>query len=788
MNTTTIQIREQNFKNNTFQVIVAFYYADGNTEEIPTILPNPYNEKTDQLLEAYFEEYIRKPYDDIPIQDAPKAIENYGIQLFQQLFEGEANFHYRTLLQEATPENIVFEIIGKTPAFQSIYWESLRNPKSAIPLAAEGAVFRRKNTKSKTVKAIVNPSPTINLLIVTARPNEEHDVNYRTIQRPLVELIQKAKLKVKPHILRPGTYESFVRHLDKVGAKYYHIIHFDLHGALLDYSTYEALQKEAAAVTFNNWSFQNTDFKSTYALPELPAYEDKKAFLFFESTKKGTAIPVEAGQLAALLENKQVPVVLLNACQSAKQDNSDHETSLGQVLIQKGIQLVLAMRYSVSVSAAKILMKALYQKLYEGEAIEKAIAAARKGLYRNSTRQAAFNRQIELQDWLLPVVYQNGHPNLRLRPFTIEEEIAFANQSIIPPEIRQVLPHGFFGRDLDILLIEKTLLTRNNILLLRGMGGAGKTTLLKYLAAWWLKTGFIQKIFYFGYELKAFTLADILRMIAQSIYSQSEYEQFRLLPEQVQQQRLSDALNTNEYALILDNAESITGVNLAIKNTLTESQRSDLKQFLTDLKGGKSHIIIGSRSPEEWLKSGTFGSNHLGLRGLDEESAKNFADTIIKDLGIPIEYIAKDEHFERLLRLLDGFPLALKAILPNLKNKTAKVILEELEKGLEGLDTGKMGDKTESIVKCIEYAYSNMSEEMKELLLLLLPFQGIMNFNPRIINIYIEEINKNLTSKNYSFDRLNKIILELKNSGLVSIHQFSKSTRIVKFQPLFSFF
>ena len=84
-----------------------------------------------------------------------------------------------------------------------------------------------------------------------------------------------------------------------------------------------------------------------------------------------------------------------------------------------------------------------------------------------------------MQDWLLPVVYQNGHPNFRLRPFTIEEEIAFANQSIIPQEIRQVLPHGFFGRDLDILLIEKTLLTCNNILLLRGMGGAGKTTLLK---------------------------------------------------------------------------------------------------------------------------------------------------------------------------------------------------------------------------------------------------------------------------------------------------------------------
>lgn len=472
------------------KIVVVFRYPDGNIEEINTTLPNPHDKKTDKLLETYFEEYIRKPYDDIPIQDVPKAIEQYGINLFQQLFVDEANFHYRTILREVSPENMLFEIIGQTPAFQSIYWESLKDPQLALPLAVQGAIFRRKNTKSKTVRAVVNPSPTINLLIVTARPNEERDVNYRTIQRPLIDLIQQSALKVKPHILRPGTYEAFVRHLDDK-AKYYHIIHFDLHGALLDYTNYQAFQKEATKVTFTNWSFQKTDFQGTYALPELPAYEDKKAFLFFESTKKGTAIPVEAGQLGTLLENKQVPIVLLNTCQSAKQTFSDQETSLGQVLIQKGIQLVLAMRYSVSVSAARILMAALYQKLYQQIPIEKAIAQARKELYRITTRQAAYNRKIELQDWLLPVVYQNGHPNLRLRAFTSDEELNFIQQQTIPTEIRQDLPHGFFGRDLDILRIEKALLTQNNILLLQGMGGAGKTTLLKYVGAWWLKTGFL---------------------------------------------------------------------------------------------------------------------------------------------------------------------------------------------------------------------------------------------------------------------------------------------------------
>lgn len=247
------------------------------------------------------------------------------------------------------------------------------------------------------------------------------------------------------------------------------------------------------------------------------------------------------------------------------------------------------------------------------------------------------------------------------------------------------------------------------------------------------------------------------------------------MPEIVQKQRIKDVLNTNQYAFILDNAESITGVNLAIKNTLNETQKKELKYFLTDLKGGKSVIIIGSRSPEGWLKSGTFENSHLVLRGLDEESAKNFADTIINGLNIPMEYIAKDQHFERLLKLLDGFPLALKAILPNLKTKTAKIILEELEKGL---DAGKMGDKTESIVKCIEYSHSNLSEDAQKLLLCLAPFQGVVNLDSKWINLlYFDELRKDKTFNSYPFEKINIIVEDAVKNGFLEEYSSKSDVR-----------
>ena len=53
--------------------------------------------------------------------------------------------------------------------------------------------------------------------------------------------------------------------------------------------------------------------------------------------------------------------------------------------------------------------------------------------------------------------------------------------------------------------IEKRLLLRRNLLLVRGMGGAGKTMLLHHLGAWWQTTGFVEHVFYFGYDERAWT-------------------------------------------------------------------------------------------------------------------------------------------------------------------------------------------------------------------------------------------------------------------------------------------
>jgi tetratricopeptide (TPR) repeat protein len=766
-----IRIKEAHCKKQTFSLLVTIRDTDGSEEETNILLKDPYDDTTNDLLEWYFEEYISSPYDDIRTQAATSTIAEYGKNLFRQIFTENVLFRYKVALQNQGPEKLTIEIIGDSPEFQRVYWESLQDPGASNPLSAQGVIFIRKNVSVLKVKAMVQASPTINLLIVTARPNEEADVNYRTIQRPLIDLIEKTETPVRPHILRPGTYESLVKHLDGKSG-YYHIIHFDLHGSLLDYDTYLECYKESYGLN----KISRDEFK-----------DGDRAFIFFESNEKNAAVPVDALDLANLLENKQIPICILNACQSAKQANSLNETSLGRALIQKGLQVIVAMRYSVSVSAAAIMMEKLYEQLYKQQPVERALVAARQELFRTKKRKAAYDYTIELEDWLLPVMYQNGRPSLVLRKFTPEEETSFLRERRIPDGAEQYLTYGFYGRDLDILKIEKNILLRSNILLLQGMGGAGKTTLLKYLSAWWLRTGFIQQSFYFGYDIRAYTLNEIIFQIAQKIYTGAEFSGFIGLEPDVQHDKIVKALKSNSYVLMLDNTESITGEKLAIPHTLPQVERDALKKFIMQLKGGKTAVIIGSRSNEEWLKPGTFEHNRYILQGLDYESATDFANSILQSIDVPAKEIIADPDFEILMELLAGYPLALKAILPNLKSKTPAEILDDIKKGIGKIDKGNIQQRTESILKCIEYAHSNLSEEAQLMLTCLAPFQSIVNMNPEFIIHYYKQLINPGTEAAFA-NKLNAVIDEGVQNGFMQEMYPGWSVKVMMLQPVFTYF
>lgn len=771
----------------------------------PITVTDPFTDEEETRLAWYFEEYLRFPFtDEVKHREAAASVTAYGHALFEQVFTGKSLNPYYQARQRGVGE-MTFEIAG-SPEFHALHWEALKDPELPRAFALEGPMVR-KNLHPRAVEAELRPSPTINILVVTARPRGARDVASRTISRPLVESLRQAQVPARVEILRPGTYRALVDHLEAVRGRgeFYHVVHFDVHGALLDYPAIEE------GIETDQFLYQ-----TRYARKDFQPYEGKRAFLFLEGDAERPFDAVEADELAGLLISHQIPIVVLNACQSGMQVHRERqpgetgqaegdsrtvgteETSLASRLMNAGVQVALGMGYSVTVSAAEQLMAHLYRALLAGQALDAALRGARLALYNAKTRRAYFNQRIDLEDWLLPVVYQNQPVTIPVRAFTTEESNAHYERRAHAFPFPEPT-YGFVGRDVDILQIEKHLLAQNNLLLVRGMGGAGKTTLLKHLGAWGQTTHFVDQVFYFGYDERAHTRPQITHTIARHLLGEAGYySTFVPMSEAAQGTFLAEKLRAARHLLILDNLESVTGTHLAIGNALPEAERAALRAFLASLRGGKTLVLLGSRGGEGWLVGAKHGApqqtvaplNHASplrvddiydLPGLDPEAASALAEKILRRNEV-LQY-QKDKNFQHLLQLLDGFPLALEVVLANLKTQTPAQILEALQIGGEGLDAASE-DKTQSILRCIDYSFSNISPEAQNLLACLAPFTGVIRTD--WLPQYTQQLRAQPALASLPFDRWGEVLAEAQNWGLLAPHEMGGG--YLRLQPIFPYF
>ena len=770
-----VTIREEQKTDSGFAATLAI---DGGGN-FPIEIQDPFSPQQERELEWYFEGWLRTPFSDRVIAErAAASIKTYGEALFAQVFRADADAYVRYCAVRDGADPLQIEIEGKTPEFQALHWEAMRDPQLSRPFAVD-CWMARKSLTATPIRAVAQPSPTINVLVVTARPDEEEDVGYRTISRPLIEALRNARVRVNVDLLRPGTFQALSEQLDQKPKGYYHLVHFDAHGALL---TYEQLQEGVE---------RNRLFNERFGRSDLAAYAGVKAFLFLEGEQKGKADPVEASELAALLNNKGIPICLLNACQSGKQvrlaeEVDTRETSLGSRLMTAGLQMVVAMGYSVTVTAAEKLMRRLYGELFAGEPVAVAVQRGRKELFNLKERRAYFRQTVDLEDWLLPVAYGEREVKLEVLPLPPEEEekyyLAAAGRYRFPEPT-----YGFVGRDLEILKIEKGLL-RRNILLLQGMGGTGKTTLLNYLREWWQTTRFAEQVFYFGYDERAWTLAQIVPAMGRVLFGRFEWAQIQAMSPVAQALKLREKLRAEKHILILDNLESVTGEPLAIQNTLPEAERGRIREFLEGLVGGETRVVLGSRGREEWLQAKTFQENVYPLKGLDPESRSQLAEKILARQVTNAkrrEALQQDAAFGRLMKVLAGYPLAMEVVLGNLARQEPMEVLQALQASDVGsLDEGGE-ERTNNIVKCVEYSHSNLSEEAQKLLVCLAPFTSFLDRAD--LENYGKQLQQLAPFQNYPFEKFDGAIQEAVDWGLLSPIA-EEMPRLLNIQPVFPYF
>jgi hypothetical protein len=93
---------------------------------------------------------------------------------------------------------------------------------------------------------------------------------------------------------------------------------------------------------------------------------------------------------------------------------------------------------------------------------------------------------------------------------------------------------------------------------------------------------------------------------------------------------------------------------LAIPHSLDEMQREELRRFLSELAGGATLVLLGSRGEETWLAPGSFSDNVYQLGGLDPEAASNLADAVLQRARTQAR--RQETAFKDLMILLAGYP------------------------------------------------------------------------------------------------------------------------------------
>jgi tetratricopeptide (TPR) repeat protein len=761
---TVIRISEQSREaDGSFGVRVAF----GEQAGYGSWVTDPAGPDTEKLLAWYFEQHLRFPFLDLDREhQATAELAEYGQKLFAQVLGGDANHSYRTLRGRSF-DDCRLEVEGSA-AFHLLHWEALRDPDMDTPLAVR-LPFSRRVAQLEQMFELAPERSTLNILVVTARPFGAGDVGYRTISRPLLDGVRQSNLPVTVDLVRPGTWEALREHLQSVTEKHqsgwYQVIHFDLHGGFNEFADLDQLRQQGRML------FQ--------AAPIQP-YAGKRPFLFFETAQEGKAGPVPAAAVASLLAEHRIPVAVLNACQSAMQAGS--EASLALQLVQAGVPAAVGMAYSVTVSAAVQAMAVLYGRLTQGADPVAALHAARRSLYHKRGRQAYFDQQLDLEDWVLPVGFRQQPLQLRLASMDDADLARFLqHQADVGDE--PTTEYGFVGRDLDIQVIERRLLTSRdaNELLVQGMAGAGKSTLLRHLAWWWQRTGLIEEVFAFSYEDRAWTCSQIIREIRSKLFTKVDQARADTMTDAAQLEQIAQLLRARRHLLILDNAESITATPAAIPHALDPGEQAQIKTLLSRLRGGNTLVVIGSREAEAWLAPRSFGANIYPLPGLDPQAVSTLLERILRTHGALrwLQDTAERDALQNLVELLGSYPLPMTVVLPVLATHPPSAVLAELKAG------GTGPDPAGQITRAVEYSHGKLNPALQNSLLLLAPFTAVIP-SPQMLDEYRSFLLSDETIQALGSIDLVGAVAEAVKVGLASPHAQLRGW--VQVQPVLPYF
>jgi hypothetical protein len=353
------------------------------TEGVPSPVGFPIEGWPDKALlpglQWYLEHFLDYPFDPETrhAELVQKALKRWGELAFDALFDTRETGGWLDAAKMKAYADLHIQVVSDDPGVLAWPWEALYDRRAGSRLAMACQIERRVERLDDPPEHKELPKDRVNILLVIARPYER-DVRFRSIARPLVEWATRPEVPAAVHVLRPPTFDHLREHL-RQHPGFYHILHFDGHGAY---------GGDPPAVPGPH----------TFQAPE-------QGRLIFEKDDGGPE-PVTADKLSELLREYAVPAVVLNACQSAmvSERADDPFASVAAALLRAGMRSVTAMAYVLYVAGAEQFLPKFYQRLFKYGQLTEAVRAGRQQML-SKPQRVGRGGAFPLDDWLVPVLY-----------------------------------------------------------------------------------------------------------------------------------------------------------------------------------------------------------------------------------------------------------------------------------------------------------------------------------------------------------------------------------------------
>jgi tetratricopeptide (TPR) repeat protein len=597
-------------------------------------------------------------------------------------------------------------------ALLALPWELLHNGDGFLFQGARPTRVRRRlpNTRNLSVPVVATP---LRVLLITARPEDNACgyLDHRASAGPLVVATEELGERLKLTLLHPATYAGLEAELARAqqAGEPYHVVHFDGHGV----------------------------YDRRVGLGGL-CFEDPSDSHKLTGRRHET---VFTDRLGPLLTGYRIPLVVLEACQSAQAEAGGE--SVASELLQRGVASVVAMSHSVLVETARRFVAAFYGELARGQRVGQAMLAGQRALHSDPSRGERYGiGELTLADWFVPVLYQEENdPQLFTAipaPQTTEDFRARLRARLgkVPPE---PVDTGFVGRSRDLLALER-LLRHERWAVVRGQGGEGKTALAAELARWLVRSQQVERAAFVSVEVNSHggAVLDALgRQLSGGDYSSAKYEspEQALLP-------IEQALKEQATVLVIDNMESVLLPPYLDAPKLQSEAAAEELQVILDLaqrllRAGETRIVFTSR--EALPAPFDAERQRRELRQLEHSDAVALIEVSLRagdsdargaaQAAAALE--AQREEIEALVDAVQGHARTLALLGPELRRRgvaatqaALEELMEQMQRQVADLPADDPRRREQSLFASVELSLRRLSAENRERVRVLGMFHG----------------------------------------------------------------